>query len=122
MWVAIELGIIHREATCGVLVEADVGLALAVVRGSRHLVFRSVTGQGNCILRTVIGPEAGRLRQPRRHRHGDDEPTPVVVRFKYDGGEDVATPVPLASFLIEAHLHAYGLPPNTGRWTIGGTR
>ena len=82
LWVAIELRIVHLEDTCGVPVKVDVGLALSVVRASCHLVLQSVTGQGNCILRTVIGPETGRLRQPQRHRHGDDQPTPVVVRLK----------------------------------------
>ena len=109
MWVAIELRIVHLEAIFGLSVPADIGLVFSVVWGSRHFVLRSVINQGNRIFRTVIGAEASQVGQPRRHLRADDRSAPIVIGCKYDGGEDVATSVALASFFVETYLHAYGL-------------
>jgi hypothetical protein len=109
LWVAIELRIVHLEAIFGLSVPADIGLVFSVVWGSRHFVLRSVINQGNRIFRTVIGAEASRVGQTRRHLRADDRSAPIVIGCKYDGGEDVATSVALASFFVETYLHAYGL-------------
>ncbi|GIT46496.1 MAG: hypothetical protein Ct9H300mP12_10810 [Acidimicrobiales bacterium] len=106
---AIELRIVHLEAIFGLSVPADIGLVFSVVWGSRHLSFdQHQSGKSH------LQDSYRRRGEPNRPAPGGTfalttVPPPIVIGCKYDGGEDVATSVALASFFVETYLHAYGL-------------